>query len=229
MLYFVATPIGNLKEITYRAVEVLHAVDCVYAENPRRSLTLFNEYGIKKPVFAYERFTEREKTGEIVAKLLAGQSVAVVSDAGMPLVSDPGSVLLEALIAKNLPYTVVSGPCAAVNAVVLSGLGTESFLTAGFLPAKKSDREAKIARFKDTEATLIFYSAVHDIEKDLLFLYQALGSRRAAVCREISKKFEQVVRFTLGEPPALTQKGEFVIVIEGAPPPSAPQSPSAKS
>ncbi len=228
MLYLVATPIGNLKEITYRAVEVLGAVDCVYAENPRHSLILLNEYGIQKPVFAYEKFSEREKTGEIVAKLKSGLDIALISDAGTPLVSDPGSVLVAELIKEHLPYTAVSGPCAAVNAAVLSGLDTGAFLTAGFLPPKKGDREHYIGRFKSLEATLVFYSAVHDITEDLAFLYRHLGARRAAVVREISKRFEEVVRFSLGAVPELVKKGEFVIVIEGASSAAAAVRPSVR-
>ena len=215
MLYFIATPIGNLKEITLRALDVLGAVDCVYAENPRHSLVLLNEYGIKKPVYEYQKFSEREKTAEIIQKLQTGEEVAVVSDAGTPLISDPGSVLVSELIQNGLPYTLISGPCAAVSAVVLSGLGAGAFCMAGFLPAKKSEREAHIAKFKDLEATLVFYSAVHDVFKDLDFLFQHLGARNAAVVREISKKFESVVRFKLGEAPEFPQKGEFVLVIEG--------------
>lgn len=216
MLYLVATPIGNLKEITYRAVEVLSAVDCVYAENPRHSLILLNEYGIAKPVFEYQKFSEREKTGEIIEKLKAGKNIALVSDAGMPLISDPGSVLVAELIEENLAYTVISGPCAAVNAVVLSGYGTGAYLTAGFLPVKKTDRENYIAKFKNLQATLVFYCAVHDLEKDLEFLFKHLGRRGAALVREISKKFESVARFYLGEIPDVPRKGEFVLVVEGA-------------
>jgi len=215
MLYFVATPIGNLKEITYRAVEVLGAADCIYAENPRHSLVLLSEYGIRKPVFEYQKFSEREKAAEIIEKLKGGLKIAVVSDAGTPLISDPGSVLVAELIKNDLPYTLISGPCAAVNAVVLSGLSVGAFCMAGFLPVKKADREAFIARFKKLEATLVFYSAVHDVTKDLEFLHKHLGARAAAVVREISKKFESVTRFLLGETVGFPLKGEMVLVIEG--------------
>jgi len=215
MLYFIATPIGNLKEITYRAVETLKSVDCIYAENPRHSLVLLNEYGIQKPVFEYQKFSEREKTAEIIDKLKSGREIAVISDAGTPLISDPGSVLVAELVKNGLPYTLASGPCAAVSAVVLSGLDASAFCMAGFLPGRKSEREKFIARFKKLEATLVFYSAVHDVNKDIMFLHERLGARRAAVVREISKKFESVIRFTLGEPPEFPHKGEMVLVVEG--------------
>ena len=215
MLYFVATPIGNLKEITYRAVEVLGAVDCIYAENPRRSLILLNEYCIKKPVFEYQKFSEREKVREIIEKLKAGQAIALVSDAGTPLISDPGAVLIAELLKENLPYTLVSGPCAAVNAAVLSGFNLGAFCMAGFLPPHKKDREAYIAKFKTLEAALIFYVAVHDIDKDTEFLYKYLGARKVAVVREISKKFESVVRGVLGESLDFPRKGEIVLAVEG--------------
>ncbi|MCL2796971.1 MAG: 16S rRNA (cytidine(1402)-2'-O)-methyltransferase [Firmicutes bacterium] len=227
MLYFVATPIGNLKEITYRAVEVLGAVDCIYAENPRHSLVLLNEYGIKKPVFEHQKFSEREKTAEIIEKLKSGLTIAVVSDAGTPLISDPGSVLVAELIKNELPYTLVNGPCAAVAAVVLSGINAGAFCMAGFLPEKKGEREAFIARFLKLEATLVFYAAVHDVIKDLAFLHKRLGARKAAVVREISKKFESVTRFTLGEAPEFPLRGEIVLVIEGyKPQDSAQERPS---
>ena len=216
MLYFVATPIGNLKEITYLAVETLHNVACIYAENPRHSLKLLNHYDIKKPVLEYQKFSEREKCAEIIAKLKQGQDIAVVSDAGTPLISDPGSVLVEELIAHNLPYTLISGPCAAINAVVLSGLSTSSFCMAGFLPERNRDRENFMARFASVQSTLVFYIAVHDVKKDLAFVHKYLGSRRASLVREISKKFESIIRFVLGETLDFVQKGEFVLVVEGA-------------
>ena len=117
MLYFIATPIGNLKEITLRAIDTLNEVDCIYAENPRHSLTLLNAYSIKKPVFEYQKHNEQASSEEIIKKLQKGIVVAVLSDAGTPLISDPGSVLVQKLIANNLPYTLISGPCAAINAL----------------------------------------------------------------------------------------------------------------
>ncbi|MCL2061070.1 MAG: 16S rRNA (cytidine(1402)-2'-O)-methyltransferase [Firmicutes bacterium] len=215
MLYFVATPIGNLKEITYRAVEILGEADCIYAENPRHSLKLLSHYNIKKPVFEYQKFSERQKTQEIIQKLKDGKIIAVISDAGVPLISDPGHALVDALIAHKLPFSAAGIPCAAVSALVLSGLDASAFCMAGFLPHKKADKNKHIQKFKELQASLIFYIAVHDVQKDLDFLFQHLGARRAALVREISKKFESVTRFTLGETPDFTQAGELTLVVEG--------------
>ena len=147
MLYIVATPIGNLGEITYRAVEVLREVDAVLCEDTRRTAVLLNRYDIKKPLVSYQKFNERSKCEEVISRLEAGENLALVSDAGMPVVSDPGSVLIRELIAKGLEYTVVSGPCAIINGVVLSGLDATAFCMAGFLPEKKSDRVSHAERF----------------------------------------------------------------------------------
>lgn len=213
MLYFVATPIGNLKEITYRAIEVLGGVDCIYAENPRHSLVLLNEYQIKKPVFEYQKWNEKAKVSEIISKLQAGQNIAIVSDAGMPLISDPGSVIVGELIASNCEYTVVSGACAMVNAVVLSGFDSSKFCMLGFLPKKNTAKKELLKKYKNLDCTLIFYVSIHDVDKDLDFLFSELGDRQVSVCREISKKFETVTRGRLGENLDITHKGEIVVVV----------------
>lgn len=216
MLYIVATPIGNLSEITYRAVETLKEADAVLCEDTRRTAVLLSHYGISRPLVSYQKFNEREKTAYIIERLEKGENVALVSDAGMPIISDPGSVLLSAVIDRGLEYTVISGPCALINAVVLSGLDASSFCMAGFLPEKKSDRRKYIAKFAEIESTLVFYSPPHNILSDLEFLYSALGDRRFAAVREISKLYEEVIRGNLGDVPEFTVKGEFVIVVEGA-------------
>lgn len=216
MLYFVATPIGNLKEITYRAVEVLAASDFIYAEDTRRSVILLNEYGIKTPLVSYQKFNEKSRVGEIIEKLESGLTVSVISDAGMPLISDPGSVLARSLVEKGLEFSVVSGPCAAVNALVLSGLDTSAFYMVGFLPQKKSARETALEKLKKLQSTLIFYAAPHDISETLETLYEFFGNRQVAVAREISKKFETVYRGRLGDDLGITEKGEMVVVVEGA-------------
>lgn len=217
MLYIVATPIGNMGEITYRAVEVLKSVDLVAAEDTRHSGELLNRYGIKKPMTAYHKFSERAAVDGIISRLKEGKDVALVSDAGMPLISDPGSILVNALIEEGLEYTVISGACACVNALVLSGMDTSSFLMVGFLPETASERKKTAARIADVESTLIFYTPPHNVLTDLAFLYETLGARKACVVREISKLHEQVIRFTLGSVPEFTVKGEMVIVVEKAP------------
>lgn len=217
MLYIVATPIGNMKEITLRALDVLKSVDCIAAEDTRHTAVLLNEYKIAKPLVSYQKFNERASAEKLIAMLEEGKDVALVSDAGMPLISDPGWVLVQAVAEKGLPYTVVSGPCALVNALVLSGLPTENFLMVGFLPEKTVDRKRLVDKYKDLACTLIFYSPPHNVTDDLAFLYERLGRRRVAVVREISKLHEEVVRGVLGEPLAFTVKGEMVLVVEGAP------------
>ncbi len=216
MLYIIATPIGNLGEITYRAVETLKSVDAVLCEDTRRTGVLMAHLNISKPLVSYQKFTEREKAGYIADRLQNGENLALVSDAGMPLISDPGAVLLGEVIARGLEYTVISGPCALINAAVLSGLDTTSFCMCGFLPEKNVDRKKFIDRFKDLTATLIFYSPPHNVVDDLDFLYKHLGARKYACVREISKLHEEVIRGTLGEECNFTVKGEFVIVVEGA-------------
>ena len=216
MLYIVATPIGNLGEITYRAVEVLREVDAVLCEDTRRTAVLLNRYDIKKPLVSYQKFNERSKCEEVISRLEAGENIALVSDAGMPVVSDPGSVLIRELIAKGLEYTVVSGPCALINAVVLSGLDATAFCMAGFLPEKKSDRVSHAERFKDFTGTVIFYSAPHDLKKTISRLCEILGDREAAIVKEITKIHESVERIKLSQGTSEEEpRGEYVIVVEG--------------
>lgn len=216
MLYFVATPIGNLDEITLRALDVLKSVDVIAAEDTRHTAVLLSKYNITTRMIAYHKFNEKATVGEITDMLKAGKSIAVVSDAGMPMISDPGHVLLDAAIEQDLPYTVISGPCAGIDAVALSGLDTRAFTILGFLPEKNIDRQRFIEPYAALPSTLVIYSAVHDIDKDLIFLHETLGDRRVAVCREMTKLYETVTRGTLGALPEIVKKGEFVIVVEGA-------------
>ena len=216
MLYIVATPIGNLDEITLRALDVLKSVDLIAAEDTRHTAVLLSKYGITTRTVAYHKFNERAALDGLIEKLKAGEDIALVSDAGMPTVSDPGHIIIDAAIESGIEFTVVSGACAAIDALVLSGLDTRAFTVLGFLPEKNIDRERFVEPYKKLPSTLVFYSAVHDIKKDLDFLYKAFGARRVAVCREMTKMFETVVRGRLGEELDITEKGEFAVVIEGA-------------
>lgn len=220
MLYIVATPIGNIQEITYRAVEILKSVDVILCEDTRHSRILLSHYDIKKSLVSYQKFNEREKCESIIEMLKDGKNVALISDAGMPLISDPGATIVKEAQKQGLQYTVISGPCACINAVVLSSLDTSRFCMVGFLPEKEGERKKTLALFKDLQATLVFYSPPHDIDKDLNTLYENLGARKVAVVREISKLYEQVCVGTLGEELEFMRKGEFVIVVEGARPQS---------
>lgn len=216
MLYIVATPIGNLDEITLRALDVLKNVDLIAAEDTRHTALLLGKYGVTTRMTAYHKFNEKKSVDGLIELLKSGKDIAVVSDAGMPTVSDPGHIIIDAAIAEGVPFTVVSGACAAINALVLSGLDTRSFAVLGFLPEKSADRRRYVEQYRDVPATLVVYSAVHDINKDLEFLHGVLGKRRVAVCREMTKMFETVTRGTLGDALDIVEKGEFVIVIEGA-------------
>lgn len=215
MLYFVATPIGNLDEITLRALDVLKSVDLIAAEDTRHTAILLNKYGIKTRTVAYHKFNEKSAVDGIIQMLERGKDVAVVSDAGTPTVSDPGHILIDAVIEKDIPFTVVSGACAGIDALVLSGLDTRAFTVLGFLPEKNIDRVRYVEPYKNLPCTLIFYSAVHDIKKDLAFLYEQFGARRVAVCREMTKLYETVTRGMLGDDLPIIEKGEFVVVVEG--------------
>lgn len=216
MLYIVGTPIGNIKEITLRAIEVLGSVDYIAAEDTRRTAILLNEYDIKKPMISYQKFNERACSAKLIELLNSGKDVALVSDAGMPLISDPGHILTQELIKCGIAYTVIGGPCAMIDALILSGLSTDKFCMLGFLPEKKSDREKLLFEYKDVRCTLVFYSSVHNVDKDLGYLFDAYGDRSVAVVREISKMYEETVRGKLGSPLDFVRKGEFVLVVEGA-------------
>ncbi len=214
MLYVIGTPIGNLKDITLRALETLRAVDVVLCEDTRHSLKLLSHYEIKKPLIAYHKFNERETAERVVAELKQGKEIALISDAGMPLISDPGSVLIARVKEEGLPFTVVPGTTAFVPALILGGMGAP-FLFHGFLPEKKKERDALLRRLKQETATLIFYAAPHDMESTVTALYGAFGDRKAVAVREITKMYEEAVHFTLSQGFS-GAKGEFVLLVAGA-------------
>ncbi|MBQ3116615.1 MAG: 16S rRNA (cytidine(1402)-2'-O)-methyltransferase [Clostridia bacterium] len=215
MLYFVATPIGNLKDITLRAIEVLKEVDEIACEDTRHSLGLLNAYEIKKPLFSYHKFNEKEVGEKIIDKLKAGKNVAVITDAGMPVVSDPGNVLVQMLIDEGLEFTVIPGACACVSALVLAGLDSSRFAFLGFMPDKNSDRKEFLSKYKDLDLTLIFYSAPHDVKKDIESIYSVFGDRRAVAVKEITKLHERAERFNLKDGLPTEPRGEYVILVEG--------------
>ena len=214
MLYFVATPIGNLKDITYRAVEVLNMVDEIACEDTRHSLTLLNHYGIKKPLFSYHKFNEVESAEKIIAKLNSGLNIAVISDAGMPVISDPGNILCKMLKEKGLEYTVVPGANAALSALILSGLDADTFTFLGFLRGKESERKKFLEKYKSLDTTLIFYCAPHDVKKDIATIYSVLGDRVCVAVKEITKLYESAITFNLKDGFPLDPKGEFVLIVE---------------
>ena len=215
MLYLVATPIGNLKDISYRAIEVLNSVDVIACEDTRHSLKLLSAYDIKKPLVAYHKFNERTEGEKLVALLKEGKTVALITDAGTPVISDPGNVLVNLLIENGLEYTVIPGANAFVPALVLSGFDASRFAFIGFLPEKSKERDAILGKYKSLDMTLIFYCAPHDVVKTVGYLHSALGNRRACAVREITKLHESVEHFTLEGGYPFEPRGEYVILVEG--------------
>lgn len=216
MLYFVSTPIGNMKDMTYRGVEVLSSVDIIACEDTRHSLPLLDYYGIKKKLVSYQKFNEAETCGKIIEFLKEGKQVAVISDAGTPLVSDPGAYLVRALVKENLPFTAVPGANAPIPALILSGLDSDRFSFVGFLPEKNSEREKLLESYAFLPSTLIFYSAPHDLERTVASLYKAFGNRKAVLVKEITKIHETRYEFTLSSfPTDIDERGEFVVLVAG--------------
>lgn len=219
MLYLVPTPIGNLRDITLRALDVLKAVDVIACEDTRHTHKLLAHYEIKKPVVSYHDHSGEEKTHELVARLEKGGTIALVSDAGMPLISDPGFPLVREAIRKGIRVEALPGPFAGVTALAASGLAAETFYFAGFLPPKSAARKRKLTDLIERPETLMFYESPYRVDKVLAEMAEIFGDREAVVARELTKKFEEIVRGTLAElVPRFTDKtnkGEFVILVAG--------------
>ncbi len=222
-LYLVATPIGNLGDFSPRAVETLKAVDFIAAEDTRVSVKLLNHFGVKKPLVSYHEHNHVTAGRAIAARLAAGESCALVTDAGTPAISDPGEDLVRLCAEDGIPVIAIPGCCAAVNALAVSGLPTGRFTFEGFLTVNKKSRRERLASLAQEERTMIFHEAPHKLRTTLGDLCQAFGSeRRIALCRELTKLHEQTQRTTLGEAAAYyrdnSPKGEYVLVVEGAAP-----------
>ena len=219
ILYLCGTPIGNLEDITLRALRVLGEVDYIAAEDTRHTLKLLNHFEISKPLISYHEHNRREKGPEIIAMVEQGLKVALVSDAGMPGISDPGADLI--ILAQNakIPYTIIPGPSASISALVLSGLPTERFVFEGFLSREKKERQQQISDLKQEERTIILYEAPHRIITTLRDLQIGLGNRRLSIVRELTKVYEEILATTMDEAVIYyeekTPKGEFVLIIEG--------------
>ena len=217
-LYLVATPIGNLEDITYRALRILRETDLIACEDTRHTGKLLDHYGISKPLTSYHEHNEAARAQELVEKLLAGASVALVSDAGMPLVSDPGYRVVAAAIAAGIPVIPIPGPSAVVAAIAASGLATDSFYFGGFLPAKSGQRIRALEAVRENSCTLIFYEAPHRILAALADVEKVLGPRDVVVARELTKIHEEFLRGPIGEVRATlesrsTAKGEITLLI----------------
>lgn len=213
-LYIVATPIGNLKDISFRAVEVLKMVDVIACEDTKHSLILLNAYDIKAKLISYHKFNEKSRLNLIKDYLDAGKNVALISDAGTPLISDPGFTLVENL-RKDYNLTTISGSCALISALVLSGLDTTHFYFFGFLNGNNAKKFDDLTEIKDLKATLVFYISPHSLNDDLELLGKVLGKRKARLVNEISKIYEKVIEFNLTEQLDTNIKGECVLVVEG--------------
>lgn len=216
MVTFVATPIGNLGDISLRALEVLRAADVIFCEDTRHSLKLLNHFEIKKPLVACHKFNERAAAEKLAALAKEGKNVAVVTDAGTPVISDPGNVLVNVLREHGIQYTLAPGACAFVAALVLSGFPADAFAFLGFLRGKKSEKLAFLKEHAAFRGTLVFYSAPQDVDGDISLLYEALGEREACAVREITKVHESAEYFTLSEGLKGEKRGEYVLLVRGA-------------
>jgi 16S rRNA (cytidine1402-2'-O)-methyltransferase len=218
-LFVVATPIGNLEDITFRAVRTLNEVDLIACEDTRHTQKLLNHYSIKTRTISYHEHNERERAAELIEKLKTGSNIAVVSDAGTPGISDPGFRLVQAAAAENIRVVSIPGPTAAISALVSSGIPGDEFLFVGFLPAKSSQRRTRLAELSQIPATLVFYEAPHRLSQTLNDMRAVLGEREAAVARELTKLHEELLRGKLSELAERfnsdsTPRGEFVVIVD---------------
>ena len=217
-LYLVATPIGNLEDITYRAIRILNEVDLIAAEDTRQTLKLLNHYNIKKQLISYHRHNEEIKVDNLVNKLKEGYNIAVVSDAGTPAISDPGEVIVKAALNENINVIPIPGACAAINALIASGLDTKEFVFYGFLSINKKLRKEYLEKIQNENKTVILYEAPHKLKNSLEDLEKILGNRKIVIARELTKIHEEFIRGTVSEvlEKYKEPKGEHIILIEGS-------------
>lgn len=216
-LYLVATPIGNLEDITYRAVKVLENVDIIAAEDTRHSLKLLNHLGISKPLISYHRHNEDNKTELLINKMLAGEDIAIVTDAGTPAISDPGEEVVKKAILNNIEIIPIPGACALINALICSGMDTKEFSFYGFLPLNKKLRKNKFEEIKKDKKTIIIYEAPHKINQTLNDILNEIGDVNIVIARELTKIHEEFIRGKISEicEKYTDFKGEIIIIIEG--------------
>ena len=218
-LYLVATPIGNLEDMTFRAVEVLKTADIIAAEDTRNSIKLLNHFEINTPMTSYHEFNRYDKAEYLIGIMKDGKTVALITDAGTPGISDPGEVLVKRCYDEGIEVSPVPGACAAVNALAASGQTTKEFVFVGFLDSKGKERREKLEGLKNESRTLILYEAPHRLKKTLAELHEVLGDRSITLCRELTKKHEEFMRLSLGEAVSYYEtnepRGEYVLVIEG--------------
>lgn len=218
ILYLVATPIGNLEDMTFRAVNVLKSVDRIYAEDTRNSKVLLERYDIKTPLYTYHEFNKELKEDEIVDFIKEGFSVAIISDAGLPVISDPGFDIAKRCIKEAIPVTPIPGASAGISALIASGLPPKPFMFYGFLDSKTTKRKQELEALKYLPYTTIYYEAPHRIKEMLEDLLEVFGNREICIGRELTKKFEEFIHGSISEvlEEASTFKGEMVAIVEGA-------------
>ena len=220
-LYLVATPIGNLADLSERAIKVLSEVDFIAAEDTRNSMRLLTHLGISKPMVSYFEHNKRERGEQIAARLESGESCALITDAGTPAISDPGEDMVALCAARGIPVTSIPGPVASITALTLSGLPTGRFTFEGFLSVNKAERRAHLSALENETRTMLFHEAPHKLETTLSDFCRTFGEdRRIAICRELTKAHEEILRMTIGEAVAYyreqSPRGEYVLVVEGA-------------
>lgn len=218
-LFLCATPIGNLGDMTPRVIETLRDVDLIAAEDTRNSIKLLNHFDIHTPMTSYHEYNKVDKAKQLTAQLLAGQNIALITDAGTPAISDPGEVLVSMCYENDITVTSLPGAAACITALTLSGLGTRRFCFEGFLPSDKKEKAEVLRELAVESRTIILYEAPHHLVRTLQELYKELGDRRITLCRELTKKFETVMPTTLEAALRIYEtqepKGEYVLVLEG--------------
>lgn len=218
-LFLCATPIGNLGDMTPRVIETLRDVDLIAAEDTRNSIKLLNHFDIHTPMTSYHEYNKVDKAKQLIGKLLAGQNIALITDAGTPAISDPGEVLVSICHENDITVTSLPGAAACITALTLSGLNTRRFCFEGFLPNDKKEKAEVLRELAEESRTIILYEAPHHLVRTLQELYEELGDRRITLCRELTKKFETVIPTTLKESldryEVEEPKGEYVLVLEG--------------
>lgn len=218
-LYICPTPIGNLEDMTYRTVRILNEVDLIAAEDTRHSIKLLNHFEISKPLTSYHEHNKDSKGGYLIDKLLQGENIALISDAGMPGISDPGEEIIKEAIENNIEIEVLPGATASITALVASGLQTRKFAFEGFLDRDKKTRRNQLDSIKEEERTMIFYESPHRLKETLKDMLKVLGNRKIAINREITKKYQEVIRQDIESCIEIFNerevKGEFVLIVEG--------------
>lgn len=221
ILYICATPIGNLKDMSFNVLDTLREVDLIAAEDTRNSIKLLNHFEIKTPMTSYHEYNKYDKAEELISKMREGKNVALITDAGTPAISDPGEVLVRMCHDAGIRVTSLPGPCAAITALTLSGMPSRRFCFEGFLPSDKKERIKVLEQLKNERRTMIIYEAPHHLKATLSLLYDYLSDRKIAICKELTKKHENSIRMCLSEAISYYEsnepRGEYVLVIEGKP------------